>query len=63
MTSSGTSRPMPPCGWCGCAASGPADVVDAIVIATAVRYQVSIVTSDPWDLNHIADSIVERPLT
>ena len=40
-----------------CAASGTADVVDAIVIATAVRHQAPIVTSDPGDLTHIADSI------
>ena len=37
-----------------CAASGTADVVDPIVIATAVRHQAPIVTSD---LTHIADSI------
>jgi hypothetical protein len=30
-----------------CAASGGADVVDAIVIATAVRHQAPVVTSDP----------------
>jgi len=40
-----------------CAASGTADIVDAIVIATAVRYQAPVVTSDPGDLAHIADSI------
>jgi predicted nucleic acid-binding protein len=40
-----------------CAAAGTADVVDAIVVATAVRHQASIVTSDPGDLTHIADSI------
>ncbi len=40
-----------------CAASATADVVDAIVIATAVRHQAPIVTSDPVDLTHIADSI------
>jgi rRNA-processing protein FCF1 len=40
-----------------CAVSGTADVVDAIVIATAVRHQAPIVTSDPRDLTHIADSI------
>jgi len=40
-----------------CSASGTADVVDAIVIATAVRYQAAVVTSDPRDLSHIADSI------
>ncbi|WP_322749870.1 MULTISPECIES: PIN domain-containing protein [unclassified Frankia] len=40
-----------------CGAGGTADVVDAIVVATAVRYQASVVTSDPDDLNHLADSI------
>ena len=40
-----------------CAASATADVVDAIVIATAIRHQAPIVTSDPGDLAHIADSI------
>ncbi|MGH3182150.1 MAG: hypothetical protein ACRDOE_09640, partial [Streptosporangiaceae bacterium] len=40
-----------------CAASGTADVVDAIVIVTAVRHQASVVTSDPGDLARIADSI------
>ena len=40
-----------------CAAAGTADVVDAIVVATAVRYQAPVVTSDPGDLTHIAESI------
>ena len=40
-----------------CAASGTADAVDAIVVATAVRHQAPIVTSDPGDLTHIADAI------
>ena len=40
-----------------CAASGTADVVDAIVVATAVRHQAPVVTSDPRDLTRIADSI------
>lgn len=40
-----------------CAASGTADVVDTIVVATAVRHQAPIVTSDPGDLIHIAESI------
>lgn len=39
------------------AASGTADVVDAIVVATAVRHQAPVVTSDPSDLTCIADSI------
>jgi predicted nucleic acid-binding protein len=40
-----------------CAASGTADVVDAIVVATAVRHQAPVVTSDPGDLSHIADAL------
>jgi predicted nucleic acid-binding protein len=44
-----------------CAASGTADVVDAIVdaivVATAVRHQAPVVTSDPGGLTHIANSI------
>jgi hypothetical protein len=31
--------------------------VGAIAIATAVRHQAPIVTSDPRDLTHIADAI------
>jgi rRNA-processing protein FCF1 len=40
-----------------CAASGTADVVDAIVITTAVRYQAAVVTSDPADLTRLASAI------
>jgi predicted nucleic acid-binding protein len=40
-----------------CAVASTADVVDAIVIVTAIRHQASVVTSDPGDLAHIADSI------
>ena len=40
-----------------CAASATADVVDAIVIATAVRHQAPVVTSDPADLSRIADAL------
>jgi predicted nucleic acid-binding protein len=40
-----------------CAASGTADVVDAFVVATAVRHQAPVVTSDPSDLTRIANSI------
>ncbi|MGH3273000.1 MAG: PIN domain-containing protein [Streptosporangiaceae bacterium] len=40
-----------------CAASDTADVVDAIVVATAARHQASVVTSDPGDLTRIASSI------
>ncbi|HEX6448179.1 MAG TPA: PIN domain-containing protein [Trebonia sp.] len=44
-------------GGVACAASGTADVVDAIVIVTAVRHQAAIVTSDPGDLTRIASAI------
>ena len=40
-----------------CAAAGTSDVVDAVVVATAVRHQAPIVTSDPGDLAYIADAI------
>lgn len=40
-----------------CAASGTTDVVDAIVVVTAVRNQALIVTSDRGDLSRIADAI------
>ena len=43
-----------------CAASDTADVVDAIVVATAVRNQAPIVTSDPGDLARIADALGVR---
>jgi predicted nucleic acid-binding protein len=38
-------------------ASSTADVVDAIVVVTAVQQQASVVTSDPDDLAHLAASI------
>src|SRR5258708_40205160 len=40
-----------------CAASRTADVVDTIVITTAVRHQAPVVTSDPGDLTRTADCI------
>jgi predicted nucleic acid-binding protein len=40
-----------------CAASGTTDVVDAIVVATAVRFQAPVVTSDHGDLVRIAEAI------
>jgi predicted nucleic acid-binding protein len=40
-----------------CGVSGTADVVDAIVVTTAVRYQASVVTSDSDDINHVADAV------
>lgn len=40
-----------------CGLSKTSDVVDAIVPATAVQRQASVVTSDPDDLEHLADAI------
>lgn len=40
-----------------CAAAGTTDVVDAIVIVTAIRHQAPVVTSDPRDLTAIAHAI------
>lgn len=40
-----------------CGSAGTADVVDAIVVATAVRQQASVVTSDPGDLGRLAEAI------
>ena len=40
-----------------CGASGTSDVVDAIVVTTAVQYQAAVVTSDPDDLTQLADSL------
>ena len=40
-----------------CASSGTCDVVDAIVLAMAVRHQAPIVTGDPGDLTRLAAAI------
>lgn len=40
-----------------CGAAATSDVVDAIVVATAVQYNAAVVTSDPRDLAHLAESI------
>ena len=40
-----------------CAASGTSDVVDAIVVATAVQHGAPVVTSDPADLTRLAEAI------
>lgn len=40
-----------------CGASGTSDVVDAIVVTTAIQLQAAVVTSDPDDLNHLADAL------
>ena len=38
-----------------CAAARTTDVVDAVVVVTAVARTASVVTSDPGDLRHLAD--------
>ena len=40
-----------------CGLSKTSDVVDAIVVATAVQRQASVVTSDPDDLSRLADAV------
>ncbi|MBB6171158.1 putative nucleic acid-binding protein [Nocardiopsis mwathae] len=46
-----------------CRAAGTSDVVDAIVVMTAIQKQSSVVTSDPDDLRAISDSInVKLPM-
>lgn len=40
-----------------CAAARTSDVVDALVVVTALRLHCAVVTSDPDDLTHLADSI------
>ena len=44
-------------GGVACSAAGTFDVVDAIVVVTAVSHQAPVVTSGPGDLTRIADSI------
>jgi hypothetical protein len=45
-----------------CGAAGTADVVDAIVVVTALNRGAAVYSSDPDDLKHIANSI-NRKLT
>lgn len=40
-----------------CAVAGTADVVDAIVVLTALHRRAVVVTSDPGDLARIADAL------
>jgi predicted nucleic acid-binding protein len=40
-----------------CAAAATADIVDAIVVATAARRRSPIVTTDPDDLTDLCDAI------
>lgn len=40
-----------------CGAARSTDVVDAIVVVTAVQHQAAVVTSDPDDLRHLASAI------
>jgi predicted nucleic acid-binding protein len=43
-----------------CAAAGTSDVVDAIVVVTAVRHRAPVVTSDLGDITRIAEAIGVR---
>lgn len=40
-----------------CAVAGTADVVDAIVVVTALLHHAAVLTSDPGDLGRIADAL------
>lgn len=40
-----------------CAVAGTADVVDAIVVVTALLRHAAVLTSDPGDLGRIADAL------
>lgn len=43
-----------------CALAGTADVVDALVVVTAVRNGAAILTSDPTDLGALAGALAAR---
>lgn len=43
-----------------CAVAGTADVVDAIVVVTALLHDAAVFTSDPSDLGAIADALQSR---
>src|SRR2546430_15397723 len=43
-----------------CAAAGTSDVVDAIVVTTAIRHEAAVVTSDPGDLTRLAEAIAAK---
>ncbi len=40
-----------------CGRTGTSDVIDALVVATALRLRALVVTSDPDDLQHLASSL------
>jgi len=40
-----------------CGLAGTSDVVDALVVATALELDALVVTSDPQDLNHLSASM------
>ncbi|MGH3344140.1 MAG: PIN domain-containing protein [Carbonactinosporaceae bacterium] len=40
-----------------CASSRTVDVVDALVVAMALRHNAAVVTSDPADLRRVADAV------
>lgn len=43
-----------------CGQARTSDVVDALVVVTAAALNATIVTSDPHDLNHLADAITTK---
>lgn len=46
-----------------CARSGTTDVMDAIVVVSALRHDALVVTSDPEDLAHLADALDRKVQT
>jgi predicted nucleic acid-binding protein len=43
-----------------CGLSGTSDVVDALVVATAIELDALVVTSDPDDLKHLSASVNQK---
>lgn len=43
-----------------CGLSGTSDVVDALVVATAIELDAVVVTSDPDDLKHLSASVQQE---
>jgi hypothetical protein len=40
-----------------CSRAGTSDVIDGLVVVTALRWDALVVTSDPQDLQHLASSL------
>jgi len=40
-----------------CGRTGTSDVIDALIVVTALRLHALVVTSDPDDLQHLASSL------